>query len=116
MNWCTPHWQQLRETIKTKRLDSFGAKTGEEAAAEIKSQLEGNDERFDPLLGSWARINAYMAESLTRQGRGHELLQLRCPLCILVEDGQPETVANWIDGVTDDAHRYAVEQGLIKTQ
>lgn len=116
MNWCKPHWQQLREALKAKGLDGFGAQTGEEAAAEIASQLEGNEESFDPLLGCWSRVNAAMAESLTSLGRGHEILQLRCPLCILVDDGQPHTVANWIDGVTEEARMYAVHQGLIKTQ
>jgi hypothetical protein len=95
-------------------LDKFGAKDGVEAAAEMQSQLQGDEGKFDPLLGSWIRINAYMAESLQRQGRGAQLLALRCPCCILVEDGQPELVARWIDGCTDDAHRHAVATGLLR--
>lgn len=114
MNWCQPHWTLLRETIKEKGLDQFGAKDAEEALNEIASQLEGNEEKFDPLLGSWSRINAFMAESLTRQGRGGELLLLKCPLCILVEDGQPELVKQWVDGCTEDARKYAIQQGLLK--
>ena len=114
MNWCKPHWAQLRQAIKDRGLDGFGAQSGEEAATEIASQIEGNEEKFDPLLGSWSRINARMAESLTNLGRGAEILQLKCPLCILVEDGQPHLVENWINGVTDMAREYAVEQGLLK--
>lgn len=114
MNWCKPHWQQLRQAIIDRGLDGFGAQDGAAAAAEIRSQLEGNDEKFDPLMGSWSRINSYMAESLSSQGRAGELLALRCPLCILVEDGQPELVAGWVNGVTDQAKHYAIEQGLLK--
>ena len=113
MNWCKPHWDQLREAIRTRGLDRFGAQTGQEAVAEMASQIEGNEESFDPLMGSWSRINARMAESLTNLGRGAEILQLKCPCCILVDDGQPELVAGWINGCTDMARAYAVEKGLL---
>ena len=114
VNWCKSHWDQLRQAIKDRGLDGFGAQTGAEAAAEMRSQFAGNEEAFDPLIGSWSRINAYMSDSLTKQGRGAELLQLKCPCCILVEDGQPELVAGWINGCTDQAKVYAIEQGLLK--
>lgn len=114
MNWCNPHWQQLRAAVAAKGLDKLGAQTGEQAAADIQSQLQGTEEKFDPLLGSWARLNAKMGESLHRLGRGHEVLQLKCPMCTLVADGQPELVADWIEGVTESARRYAVEQGFIQ--
>jgi hypothetical protein len=114
MNWCKPHWDQLRQAIKDKGLDKFGAQTGEAAAKQMADELEGREHAFDPLMASWNHLNAYMAESLKRQGRGMELLQLRCPMCILVEDGQPELVDRWINGCTDDALSYAIKKGLIK--
>ena len=114
MNWCKPHWDKLREAIKVRGLDKFGAQDGKQALEEIASQIEGEEESFDPLIGSWSRINMNMAESLQRLGRGQEVLLLKCPLCILVEDGQPELVERWIDGCTDGAKRYAIEKGFIK--
>lgn len=114
MNWCKDHWNQLRQALKDRGLDQFGAKDGHDAAAAIAAQIDGGEEKFDPLLGSWSRINATMAESLTNQGRAGELLQLKCPLCILVEDGQPQMVANWVDGVSDQAKKYAIDQGMLK--
>lgn len=117
MNWCKPHWQQLREVLKSKGLDKFGAQTSEEAMAEIQHQIEeGTEKGFDPLLGSWARINTKMAEGLNRMGRHKELLELKCPLCTLVEDQRPELVADWLEGVTEGARLYAVEEGLLKPQ
>jgi hypothetical protein len=114
VNWCKPHWDKLRQAIQDRGLDKFGAKDGNEVITEIVSQIEGNEETFDPLLGSWSRINVAMVKSLQRLGRGQEALQLRCPCCILVEDGQPQTVDNWINGVTDEAKLYAIDQGLMK--
>jgi hypothetical protein len=110
MNWCQPHWNQLREAIAERGLDKFGAQTGEQAASDLKAQIEGKTTDFDPLMGSWSRINQQMLESA-----GLRALT-QCPLCILVEDGQPHLVKNWIDGVTDSALNYALKEGLIKQQ
>lgn len=114
MNWCQPHWSALLKAVEVRGLSKFGARNGAEAAEELKSQIDGGDEAFDPLLGSWSRINNYMAESLTNLGRGHEILQLKCPMCILVQDGQQELVQRWIDGCMDQAKQYAISEGLIK--
>lgn len=109
MNWCKPHWEQLRQKLKDKGLDGFGAKTGEAAADHLAKEIKGDKAEFDPLLGCWARINAAMLESPGCRGR-----IMQCPLCILVDDGQPETVENWLDGCTQNALDYAFEQGLIQ--
>ena len=96
-------------------MDGLGAQTGQEATKQMKAELDGDGEEvFNLLLGSYWRINTKMTESLQSLGRGMEVLQLKCPLCILVEDGQPETVKDWINGVTDSAKIYAIEQGLLK--
>ena len=107
MNWCKPHWEELREAIKVRGLDGFGAQDGTAAANDVVAQLEGKDTPFDPLMGSFWQINNQMLEDVGLRAVG------ACPLCILVEDGQPETVANWVNGVTDSALAYAQEQGLI---
>jgi len=116
MNWCQMHWDQLKVALKERGLDKFGAKTGQQAINEMVDELDGRSHDFDPLMGSWNQINLVMANSLEKLGRRNEVLLLKCPLCILVEDGQPQTVKNWIDGVTDSALEYAIKEGLIKTQ
>jgi len=113
MNWCQPHWNKLRQAIDTRGLSSFGAQTGEEAAKEIADELEGKQPPFDPLMGSWTHLNSTMLESLTKQGRASVELMMTCPMCVLEFDGQPHLVDNWINGVADDALRYAQEQGLV---
>lgn len=107
MNWCQPHWDKLREAIAERGLSKFGAQTGEQAAADLAAQVEGKETDFDPLMGSWMQIN----QQMLRDVGARALMQ--CPLCILVEDGQPHLVDNWINGVTDSALKYALEQGLI---
>lgn len=103
MNWCKPHWDYLREVIVAKGLDRF---VGDGATDGIKG-LTGD--RFDPLMGSWTRINTQMLRSPALNGR-----MFACPLCILVADGQPETVKNWVDGCTTEALEFAINDGLME--
>ncbi len=110
MNWCQPHWNQLREALETRGLSKFGAQTGEQAARDMIAQSEGKATDFDPLMGSWLQINQQMLKDV-----GLRALT-QCPLCILIEDGQPHLVENWINGVTDSALKYALDEGLIKQQ
>lgn len=114
MNWCQSHWDLLRQAVIDRGMDHLRAQTQEEATAGMTAELEGDEEKFDPLMGSYWRINSKMNESLKSLGRTAEILQLKCPLCILVFDGQPEKVDDWVNGVTDDAKTYAIEQGLMK--
>lgn len=107
LNWCKPHWDLLRAAVADRGLDKLGAQNAREAHAELVGQLEGEQGNFDPLLGSWNRINLQMLENVGLRAIG------RCPLCILVEDGRPELVDNWINGVTDGALAYAREHGLV---
>lgn len=110
MKWCTEHWNALRAAIEVRGLSKFGAQNSEELHADIVGQLEGEQTQFDPLMGSFWRINNVMMENVGLRMMGH------CPLCILVEDGRPELVANWVDGVTNEALAYAHKAGLVKSQ
>lgn len=110
MDWCQTHWNQLREAVRVRGLDKFGAQDSKQAHADAVAQLEGEKTDFDPLMGSFWAINNQMLEDVGLYAMG------KCPLCILVEDKHPELVSNWIDGVTDSALQHAVEQGLMKAQ
>ena len=92
MNWCPTHWGYLKEVLTAKGLDPF---IGHGA----KDAIDGlTGERFDPLMWCWSRINAEMLKSPGLHGR-----VLECPLCILVNDGQPHLVESWVDKCTDEA-------------
>lgn len=110
MKWCQPHWEQLRAAVDARGLSHLGAQDAREAHREMVSQLEGEPAAFDPLMGSFWRINSQMMENVGLRLMG------RCPLCILIEDGRPELVENWINGVTDGALEYAVQEGLVTRQ
>lgn len=109
MNWCKTHWDQLRASVEAKGLTKFVPTNGQEAAKRFTG--EPTKENFDPLMGSWAAINAYMLQSPGLNGR-----ILVCPCCILESDGQPELVSRWIDGATTDAFDHAISLGLIDRQ
>lgn len=110
MNWCQPHWDLLKQGIKDRGLWKF-VPEAKEAHENIVEVLEGGEEAFDPLMGAWARINMTMAESPALRGR-----IMQCPLCVLLEDGRPDLVRNWVDGCLDQAAMYAVEKGLVQKQ
>jgi len=109
MNWCQEHWDDLKAMLKAKGLDELGAKSGQELFQNIKQEVETNDAIFDPLMGCWSRINAAMVQSPGLNGR-----ILDCPLCILVTDGQPDLVNQWLNGCTDACRAYAIEEGILK--
>lgn len=110
MNWCKLHWDMLRSKLDSKGLSKFVANSASEAEDKMccdQTSFEG----FDPLLGSWMRINEQMVSSPSFNGR-----MMECPLCILVADGQPELVDNWLEGVTDEAMNYAIDMGWVTAQ
>lgn len=108
MNWCKPHWERLRQFVDKKGLTKFVPTNGAEAKRRLTSN-EDTVENFDPLMGSWMQINRAMLESPKINNR-----LLHCPLCILVDDGQPDLVDNWLDGVTNDALDHAIKNGWIE--
>ncbi len=116
MNWCQPHWDVLRKAVEDRGLSHLIAKDDETALKNTMDNLEGDEEVFDPLMGSYCRINNQMLVDLKDMGQADLQTIMRCPLCLLVEHGQPEQVENWVNGVTDQAQHYAVEKGLITKQ
>ncbi len=110
--WCQPHWDSLKEALRLRGLDAFGAQSADEAHADAVAQAEGEQTQFDPLMGSFWRITN---EVLRVAGLGS---MGQCPLCIVRDGSKPEEAMDkdWIEGVTDSALQHAIEQGLIKSQ
>lgn len=103
MNWCQPHWALLKSALDERGLTKFIGKTGKDAIEALT-----DIDTFDPLIECWSRINAQMLSSPALNGR-----ILSCPLCILVEDGQPDMVNRWVNGCTNDALNYAIYKGFL---
>ena len=103
MNWCQPHWTQLREMIEKKGLSHLVAANGQAAA---QAMVEGT---FEPLLWAWSSINEQMSKDMGG-------LFMGCPCCQLVNDKQPHLVEDWLDGATDGVLKYAREKGLVTLQ
>lgn len=103
MNWCKPHWDQLRKAIDDKGLTPLVAKDGVECTTRMQKG------EFEPLMYSLFSV----ANQMKQNPRCTTEDLLACPCCVLVRDEQPHLVENWIDGVTTDALNAAIHLQLI---
>ncbi|HET7713867.1 MAG TPA: hypothetical protein VFK94_06530 [Patescibacteria group bacterium] len=115
MNWCQPHWDQLRQAIYDRGMAHMVPQGGENAAKQMTEEIKGKDDStgFDPLMRAWGMIN----------GRYMEIMgfTLECPPCLLVQHETACTnkecsakVDEWIDGCTNSILQYAKSLGLVK--
>lgn len=117
MQFCTPHWDKLKEKIKERGMWSLVSQGGEQAHAKIVSEVEegSKKENFDPLM---AAHNMIVSNALTCAGI-EVLAQEGCPLCYLQNNcpcGQPdckEKFESWLDRAADGAREGAVKLGLL---
>lgn len=107
MKWCQPHWDQLRTAIADKGMDKLGAQDSKQAFNDMVDSLEGKETDFDPLMGCFWAINNQMMSNVGLRAMG------ACPLCILVKDGRPDLVENWVQGCTNHALEEARRLGLL---
>ena len=110
MEWCQPHWSQLKQKVVDKGMWSLVSSNGGEAADIAVAQLEGDDTKFDPLLNCCFGIFNFVMSHVGLRAMG------QCPLCILVQDGQPELVENYLDGCTNDALQHCMSHNLLTRQ
>ena len=94
MKFCAEHWAQLREAIDAEGLMTLVAETGEQAARNLASEIDGGTsiDNFDPLMWAHNAILAYAMEAAKRQYNQSPLIfmvedperpQLACPVCAL---------------------------------
>lgn len=52
MKICAPHWEKLREAIKSRGLWPLVARNGQEAMQRTVDELEGTEDKatYDPLM------------------------------------------------------------------
>jgi hypothetical protein len=129
MRFCQPHWDALRQGVENRGMMHLVAKSGEEAAANLKAELENEGEVFDPLMGSFWRITTRFVRNAERARPGSGIAYMSdpecCPLCMvqgsydlydqMSEPRPPEATdaQGWIDGTLDQALEHAREEGLM---
>lgn len=112
MKICTPHWERLRAALKERGLDHLGAKTGEAAAANMVTELEGRsaENDFDPLM---AANNMIWTQGLKVCGlalmANNEDGSEKCPIC----ESAKAFEQDWITGPSDAVLGIAKEKGLV---
>ena len=119
MQFCKPHWNDLRKAIDDRGLSGLVAGSGEKACAALVRQLEGTDDKsdFDPLMNAnWAIHMAALEDGglylLGTDENGNDY----CPLCEAEKHGPPDIVADWINGCCDAQLETARELGLVPSK
>lgn len=112
MQICKEHWEKLRAALATRGLDHLGAKSGEQAVADMNADLEGDERAYDPLMGcNWMITSrALSIGGLYLLGTKEDGSQY-CPVCEAVAGGVEEK--DWIDGPADAALAHCREAGLV---
>lgn len=113
MKFCNPHWEELREAIKSKGMWDLVSRNGEEAVKRLSDE-DKKPESFDPLMSAH---NMILGNAL--KAGGLYLLQGDyCPLCELDKnnDKMGEHSKDWIEGATNGCLEHCRELGLVKVQ
>lgn len=118
MRICQPHWDKLRAAIKARRIDRFGAKSGEEAIEDMKADLEGRPHDYDPTMDC---NNMIFGRALAEGGLylmgTKENGEHYCPICEVIRHKPDISVEeherHWIDGPADAALAHCRALGLV---
>lgn len=108
MKICQRHWDELRKAIDARGLSHLVKKSGQEAIAQLATELEGRgaENILDPLMGAnnmiWSKGLEVLGLSLMT---GYE----KCPVCEAVSSYERW----WIDGPADAMLKQAKEDGLV---
>ena len=117
MRICKEHWAMCREAIDERGMSDLGAKSGEEAAADMVAELNGEDAKFDPLMSMnnhWSSeaLRAgglyLMGETENGENDGHY-----CPICEFEKNAEGFEAKPAIGMIADQMRQYACEAGLI---
>lgn len=89
MQFCQPHWDDLREAIRKVGLEAWVSESGEAVARAIADQIETGNvtiDNFDPLMDAHFAIASNVASECHRQGDPGLVMILItepiCPLCL----------------------------------
>lgn len=120
MQFCTRHWEQLRQAIKDNGLWEFVSHSGQEVVGRMKKELEGQITVPDPLMTAHNMITGRAIEHgglylMTAKEDGSHY----CPLCELDEhapkppDGKVPSDW-WINSCAEHLKKDFIEKGWLK--
>jgi hypothetical protein len=120
MKMCQPHWDALREAVKTKGMWHLVSRNGEEAAERAQrlsdKKRDADPKDYDPLFDTHMMImsNALQAGGTYLMGTKEDGSEYCC-LCELDahKDQMGEGSKDWIEKATDGALQYCREKGLV---
>lgn len=137
MKFCEQHWADLRKGVVDRGMWHLVAKSGQEAAAAVVRELQGQPEPadWDPLMAAhWALAGRVMDAIGHSQGPAAALGAMAdpdwCPMCSIQASfdvwDRPEHIAKngprpenardaaaWIDSCLDAMLKHAREKGLV---
>lgn len=108
MRFCKKHWDEMKAAIEAQGLSHLIAADGKEALENVKTELEGGNPPFDPLMGSHNQLL-----NIALQFIGPSLMMVkpdgshRCPVCELQS-------IDWIGNVAAGARYYAEQEKLVE--
>lgn len=125
MNFCTSHWEKLKEAVTKHELFHLVAKSGEELAGKMKKEI---DEKFvvpDPLMTACMMLTSraleiggnYLLLSLDENGKAF------CPMCELNKNADMKeaplpkgftTVSDfWMDSCVEAIKKDFIKKGYL---
>lgn len=121
MKICQKHWDMLRQAIKDRGLDHFGARNSDEVLENIQEELKGGKAEYDPLMD----CNTMIWSQALKMGGAYLMEQKAdgsayCPICEalthqIAEPGKTKDDQErwWINGPADAALTHCQELGLV---
>jgi|GEM_PF-1823261 len=125
MQFCSRHWDALRDAIRQRGLFDLVSKSGEEITGKQFEELQSGQvtrTTFDPLM---VAHNAIVSRALDIAGLSllvtNEDGTDRCPLCWLKTghdeqckiEGCTHSFEPWIGFAADDVRKEAIRLGLM---
>lgn len=111
MRMCQSHWDALRSAIEQRGIGHLIARTGEECAANVRREIEGESTiiDFDPLMSAnnalWSlSMNVIGLDMMTTDEQGNH----RCPVCELQK-------FDYVAAAAEGALHHARATGLIES-
>jgi hypothetical protein len=111
MQFCMPHWGELKKAVDDAGMGHLVHKTGEELFTQVvEPELEGEKPAFDPLLS----CNMMIMSNALQIGGMYIMFPKpdgtpHCPVC----EADAHEYTGWIQSAVDSCKEHCIKEGLI---